>query len=288
MGARARAKRSAWDLPEDQRVCIWCDGHAPVCTFRRREHVVAEGLGGERDYRLKGGLVCDGCNSGTLQKIDEEMLLLGPIRWLRAQFGLAPRGKDIAQGIVFDHAANEFTVDTTNLRNNNAAHFDEVRGVISMRVAGPSTQARSEHLTRGLHRIAYNVLAHHHGGAYVRSRYRFLRELVLNIDEIRERAFVLDPEPILPAMQAEATHKTRRRWTSTADIKYGSDKEPEIVRVAIGPAVFFVSVRTSTAPLAPVARATPAAIVYSAIDAWPESSNSLGVALVCAAGVIGA
>ena len=131
MGARARAKRSACDLPKDQRICIWCDGCAPHCEFQTREHVVAEGFGGARDYRLKGGLVCDPCNRRVRQKIDEEVLLLGPIRFLRAQFGLAPKGKDIAQGISYDHSENEFTVDTTTLRNENAAEFDQVRGVIT-------------------------------------------------------------------------------------------------------------------------------------------------------------
>ncbi len=265
MGARARAKRSAWNLPKTQRICIWCDGCAS--ESRRREHIVAEGLGGARDYRLMGGLVCDSCNAGTLQKIDEEMLLIGPLRWLRAQFGLAPKGKHIAQGIEFDHEAKEFIVDTTKLRNNNAAHFDEMRGVISMRVTGPSQQARSEHLTRGLHRIAYNVLAHERGGSFVRSRYRFLRDLVLDLDAIRERAFVFDQSGILPALQQEAIGRTQRRWTSTASIMSGDDGEPELVRVDIGPAVFYTSVRRTTAPLARIAAAMRDAIVYAVIDA---------------------
>ncbi|MGE0871407.1 MAG: hypothetical protein AB7P03_22795 [Kofleriaceae bacterium] len=201
-----------------------------------------------------------------LQKIDEEMLLLGPIRFLRAQFGLAPKGKDIAQGISYDHAENEFTVDTSKLRNNNSAEFDQLRGEITMRVAGPSKQARGEHLTRGLHRIAYNTIAHHHGGAYVRQRYRFLRDLVLNLEAIRERAFVLDQGPILPAMQAEATRRTRKRWFSTAEIIARKNGEPEIVKIAIGPALFFVSVQVGTARLAPIAAATKDPIVYATID----------------------
>jgi hypothetical protein len=270
MGARARAKRSAWALPEDQRICIWCDGRAPQCEFRTREHVVAEGLGGDRDYRLMGGLVCDACNRRVLQKIDEEMLLIGPLRSLRAQFGLAPRGKDIAQGISYNHGENEFTVDTTKLRNNNAVEFDPVRGEITMQVSGPSAQARGEHLTRGLHRIAYNVLAYHHGGEYVRRRYRFLRDLVLDLNAIRERAYVLDQRPILRAMQAEATSRTRKRWFSTAEIKNGTDGDPEIVKVSIGPAIFYASVRRSTAPLAAIAASTENAIVYSIIETSQE------------------
>jgi hypothetical protein len=264
MGARARTKRNAWDLPEDQRICIWCDAHAP--DARSREHVVAESLGGDRDYRLKGGLVCDACNRGALKAIDEEMARLGPLSFLRVQFGLAPNTRNIAQGIDFDHVENEYVVDTTKLRNDNEATFDRVRGEITMHVAGPSRHALSEHLTRGLHRVAYNVLAHEHGGAYVRTRYRFLRELVLDLDAIRERAFVLDQDPILPALQAETTQRTRRRWTSTAEIRNGRDGEPELVRVAIGPAVFFVSVQRSTAPLAMIAAATSNAIVYATID----------------------
>lgn len=136
-----------------------------------------------------------------------------------------------------------------------------------MRVAGPSSQARSEHLTRGLHRIAYNALAHHHGGDYVRSRYSFLRGLVLDLEAIQARAFVFDQERVLSAMQVEATRRTRKRWFSTAEVMNGADLEPELVKIAIGPALFYVSVRSSTAPLAAVAAATPRALVYGAIDA---------------------
>jgi hypothetical protein len=163
-------------------------------------------------------------------------------------------------------AQNEYRVDTTQLRNNNDVKFDPLRGVITTRIAGPSLHALSEHMTRGLHRIAYNALAYHHGGAYVRSRYRFLRDLVLDLDAIRERAFVIDQDPILPALHAHVTQRTHRRWFSTAEIRNGLDGEPAIVRVAIGPAVFFVSIRSSTAPLGPIAMSTPNAIVYATID----------------------
>lgn len=135
-----------------------------------------------------------------------------------------------------------------------------------MRVSGPSLHARSEHLTRGLHRIAYNALAYRDGGNVARSRYRFLRDLVLNLDAIRDRAYVFDQQPILPAMQVAAAQGTRRRWSSTAEIIDGADGAPEIVRVALGPAPFFVSVRPTTTPLAAIVAAATGMNVYATID----------------------
>lgn len=264
MGARAKAKRSAWSLPPHERICIWCDGSA--ADAKTREHVLAESLGGDRDYRLKGGLVCDPCNRGMLQKIDEQMLLFGPLLWIRAQFALARNSKRIVPGMEFDHEQNEYTIDTAKLTNGNSAVFDRVRGVITTRIAGPSSQARAEHMTRGLHRIAYNLLAHVRDGAYVRTRFRFLRELVLDLPAITPRAFILDGTGILPALQAEIASRTRRRWRSQAEVVTGSDGEPELVRIEIGPATFFVSVRPSTVSLAKIVAERPEVHVYSAID----------------------
>jgi hypothetical protein len=120
-------------------------------------------------------------------------------------------------------------------------------------------------MTRGLHRIAYNVLAHVRGGLFVRTRFRFLRELVLDLDAITPRAFVLDHTGILPALQAKGTSRTKRRWTSQAHVVNGSDGEPDLVRIEIGPAAFFVSVRASTAALATV-------VTGNASAAWPATS----------------
>lgn len=264
MGARAKAKRAAWALPPHERICIWCDGSA--AEAKTREHVLAESLGGARDYRLMGGLVCDPCNRGTLQKIDEQMLLFGPLLWIRSQFALARNSQRIVPGMEFDHEQNEYRIDTAKLTNGNAATFDEVRGVITTRIAGPSSQARGEHMTRGLHRIAYNVLAHDRGGLFVRTRFRFLRELVLDLDAITPRAFVLDHTGVLPALQAEVTSRTKRRRTSQAHVVNGSDGEPDLVRIEIGPAAFFVSVRASTAPLATVVTGKPDRTVYGIIE----------------------
>jgi len=264
MGAHARQKRAAWDLPPAQRICIWCDQSA--ANAKTREHVVAESLGGEGDYRLKGGLVCDPCNRTVLKSIDDQMVLFGPLLSLRAHFGLAQDSKHVAQGIEFDLEQNEYTVDTTKLKHGNEVSFDPLRGEITSRISGPSPSARSEHMTRGLHRIAYNVLAHHHGGPYVRGCFRFLRDLVLNLDAIMNRAFVLDQNPILPTLQAQVMSPTPTRWKSTAEIRNGSDGEPETVRIAIGPAIFHVSVRHSTTPLHAVVAATPNAIVYGVLD----------------------
>ena len=265
MGRRARAKRDAWELPAHERVCIWCD--ASGADARTREHVLAESLGGDRDYRLKGGLVCDLCNRGTLKKIDDQMLLSGPLLWIRSQFGLARNSKRIVPGMEFDHDENEFTIDTTKLPKGNEATFDEMRGLITTRISGPSAQARAEHLTRGLHRIAYNLIAHVRGGAVVRGSFRYLRELVLDLAAITPRAFVLDHTNILPALQAECTSRTRRRWTSHADLVADPDGDPELVRIAVGPATFFVSVRESTSVLSSIVASKPEVHVYSCIDA---------------------
>lgn len=264
MGARAKAKRAAWDLPVHERICIWCDGSA--ADAKTREHVLAESLGGDRDYRLKGGLVCDPCNRGTLQKIDEQMMLFGPLLWIRSQFGLARNSQRIVPGMEFDHEQNEYTIDTTKLANGNSATFDQVRGIITTRIAGPSLQARAEHMTRGLHRIAYNLLAHVRGGSVVRTRFRFLRELVLDLAAIAPRAFILDHTGLLPALQAEITTRTRRRWRSQAGLVLGADGDPDLVRIDIGPATFFVSVGASTGSLATIAAQKPEAQVYGIID----------------------
>lgn len=164
--------------------------------------------------------MCDACNRRLLQKIDEEILLIGPLRFLGAQFGLAPRGKDIAQGISYDHGKNEFSVDTTKLRNNNAAEFDPVRGEITMQVSGPSAQARGEYLTRGLHRIAYNVLAHHHGGEYVRRRYRFLRDLEL----VKSRRLPCDNLDWQPGGHKLALWFRRLEPRASADLEWDIDE----------------------------------------------------------------
>ena len=264
MGARAKAKRAAWTLPAHERICIWCD--ASAADAKSREHILAESLGGHRDYRLMGGLVCDSCNGGTLKKIDEQMLLSGPLLSIRSQFALARNSKRIVPGMEFDHAQNEYQVDTAKLANGNTVTLDPVRGTITTRIAGPSPQARAEHLTCGLHRIAYNLLAHVHDGQFVRARFRFLRDLILDLAAITPRAFVLDHTGILPALQAEATNRTRRRWTSQAHVVTGSDGDPELVRIEIGPATFFVSVRASTAPLNAIVAAKPVVHVYGVID----------------------
>lgn len=264
MGKRSRAKHAPWDLPAHERICIWCD--ASAADAKTREHVLAESLGGDRDYRLKGGLVCDPCNRGPLQKIDAEMMQSGPLLWIRSQFALARKSSGIVPGMEFDHEQNAYTIDTQTLPSGNEVTFDPIRGEITTRIAGPSMKARAEHMTRGLHRIAYNLLAHVRGGSFVRTHFRFLRELVLNLDAITSRAFVFDHTNILPALQVEVTSRTRRRWSSKADILAGENGELEIVRIAIGPATFFVAVRPSTSPLAAIVARNPNVHVYESID----------------------
>ncbi len=260
---RTGARRD--NLPQDQWRCIWCDGEPPLKTFASREHIVAESLGGERDYRLPRGTVCDACNKGVLQRIDEEMQLLGPVRILRTQFGLGRDVRELAQGITFDWEANAFTVDATKLRNGNAASFEPATGTIKTRVAGPSASAKTAHMTRGLHRIAYNVLAHARGASVARSEYAFLRDLVLDLDAIRERAFVCDARGLLPALRRQATVQGRRRWKSVAE-PLAPLKSPKLVRISIGPVLFYVSVTPSTTPLLRFVSPDRGVSTYSAIE----------------------
>lgn len=192
--ASAAVKRQAIELPEAEWWCIWCDGRPPERTFTTREHVIAESLGGPRDFRLKRGMVCDACNKGVLQGIDEEMNLLGPLRWLRADLGIGPPFREVRHGIKMDDAS-QTSIDTTKLgpldRVALQVHRDATAD-LTIETAGPSGKGLAEHLTRGLHRMAYNAVAHFRGSDTVRPRLRFLRDLVLDLERIAPRAHLAD------------------------------------------------------------------------------------------------
>jgi hypothetical protein len=244
---QGKAKRDQHTLPKERWWCIWCDGRPEIATFRTREHVIAESLGGHRNYRLQRGVVCDRCNRGILQAIDEEMLLIGPVRFVRAHFGLGPRFTHVTGGVVIDRDKDLVTVDATKLGRGTTVSFTgyaDRTGTIRTTFAGPSDKVRSEHFTRGLHRIAYNALAFHLGAEQTRDAFGYLRALVLDLEAIQSRAFLLDEQAILKAMQAPKKH-----WESRCDVLTNSAGEPDVVLVQIGPWPCLVSVADTTAPL---------------------------------------
>lgn len=244
---QGKAKRDAHTLPEERWWCIWCDRRPREATFRSREHVIAESLGGHRNYRLLRGVVCDDCNRGPLKAIDEEMLLIGPVRFIRAWFGLGPRFTQLTSGVVVDRNDDLVTVDGTKLRKGTSVSFTgfaDGTGSLKTTFAGPSDKVRGEHLTRGLHRIAYNALANQLGPEETRASFAFLRDLVLDLDAIRSRAYLFDERAVLEAMQGP-----KRSWESRCDVLSNAADEPDVVLVHIGPWPCFVSAAHTTAPL---------------------------------------
>ena len=225
-------------------------------------------LGGDRDFRLKRGTVCDECNRRRLKRIDDEMELLAHLRWARADLGLGAPLREFAPGITFDDD-HQVTIDATKLGRSSDLKLDfDSRGRITsftLSSSGPSMKSRGEHLTRGLHRMAYNAIAHERGRAGVLPRYRFLRELVLDLEGIAHRAYLADESGILPAMQ--------RRWSGAADIYDASytiapDNEgnPALVGLRLGPLTYVVSVQPTTSALALVKAHLPGLRVYSVSD----------------------
>ena len=250
MGWQARLNRKRHSLPPDEWQCIWCDRSPPDVKFERREHVIPESLGGERDFRLLRGLVCDSCNAGVLKQIDDELNLHPLIRGLRFTFGLGTPFRELVPGMRRE--GDVMTLSPGLIRNGDRLELKLVRGgggTVTMQTGGPSDMTKPEHLARGLHRMAYNAIAHAHGAARARE-YGHLREYVLTGHESM-RAYLLDERSL-----NESVARTHERWTASYELlpQGGDDRRPDVAFLRLGMLFFYVSLEPTTAPLVAVQR----------------------------------
>ncbi len=188
-----KRKRNA-SLARSDWLCIWClkaDG-----PFRRREHVIPEALGGT-DVLPKGA-VCDPCNSGVLAEIDSQMQLHPAVLIAKLMLGRksARRGqiKELKPGFRIDHETGDGLIDIKQLGPESRLDFCGEPGgpaQFSVSSTGPSKKIGNEHLTRGLHKIGYNALAHRYGSAKAIWDFSHLRQLVLDFKDVIHRPFLL-------------------------------------------------------------------------------------------------
>lgn len=261
MGREARLNRQLGTLPVDQWECIWCDGRPPDVTFNRREHVMPESLGGEREFRLKRGIVCDRCNGGVLKQIDDELNLNPLIRFLRFQFGLGPRFRELRSGVRKDGDVITLTPNLIGPRDKLSMELvPGGGGTFTLTTSGPSDKARAEHLARGLHRMAYNAIAHADGPSRARREFLHLRSYVLAPIEEGMRAYLLDEKTL------EAGLRSPGPWKADYELIRDAEGRPQIALLRLGLMFFYVSLEPTTRPLHAMRARFPWLRVAGAID----------------------
>lgn len=260
MGREARRNAQASALPQGQWCCIWCDRMPPDATFKSREHVMPESLGAERDFRLLRGVVCDTCNKGVLKQIDDDLNHHPAIRGLRFALGLGSELRELQPGIRRE--GDGITFAPQQLAKNTRLRMDLVLdggGTVSLRTSGPSGNPRAEHLPRGLHRMAYNAIAHAVGPSSARNDYEHLRAYVLAGVDAPMRAYLLDQRTL------NETLRSRGSWTTGYEL-LGEHEKPNAMLLRLGRLFCYVSLELTTRPLAGIRARYPWLTVAGTID----------------------
>jgi hypothetical protein len=240
-----RLKLGIRALPKGQWRCIWCDKTPPAATFESREHVMPESLGGDRNFRLPRGVVCDGCNKGVLKKIDDDLNLHPLICFLRFGCGLGPPIRQMQPGISRDEPEG-ITIDPSKLAKNasTAMRFDSKDGwALNVQSSGPSPKTRNEHLPRGLHRMAFNAIADAFGGARAVSEFAHLRAYVLSGETVPMRQFLFDEKTLNDSLRSP------RPWKASYAHLNDTTGTPHVSLLRLGMAFFYVSLLPTTEPL---------------------------------------
>lgn len=246
-------------LPEAQWHCIWCDRSPPIVTFKKREHVMAESLGGDRDFRLLRGIVCDSCNGGVLKEIDDELnrdpLMLG----LRIGKRLGPPIHELGRGIRRD--GDTITISPDLVRGRDEVDLKLLvggGGTVTVRTSGPSDTHMAEHLPRGFYRMAYNAIAHAHGPSKARE-FMHLREYVLT-GWLAMRAYLLDMKSLNEGLRSPEP------WIASYELRPDDGGRPQVAVLRFGMLSVFVSLEPTTRPLEAVLRTSPWLQVAGRID----------------------
>jgi hypothetical protein len=149
-------------------MCIFCD---VVEGSSSREHIIPESLGGSDDLVLPGNLVCLECNN-RLSRADEKLIevlaLFRPFVVERTKKGRFPSARTEGMTVTRRGSRVDVLLEPTLVGSpgNSILYLpgNEVRG---QRQATIRFDGR---LSRGLHKIAFEMVCFHHGESAVRSR----------------------------------------------------------------------------------------------------------------------
>ncbi len=101
---------------------------------------------------------------------------------------------------------------------------------------GPSPKIRGEHISRVLHKIAYNAIAHDYGGRTAVGAYRHVRDYVVDFEKHRPRA-------VLMTTQLTETQIADGRGGPIGYSFFpGGDAPPELLSLSLGVMRFVVAV----------------------------------------------
>jgi hypothetical protein len=145
----------------DARGCLFCLKHDG--GFTSREHIFSEAWGNIDEHVLPPGIVCDGCNNGTLSHADEALVNFEPIMMLRAERGIGTKtGKPVVA--KFGDTKIAWTAPGTMevaaqsrkvLRG--MREFDPAKGVpgkLNLATSGPLTEKRISRMVRSVWKSA--------------------------------------------------------------------------------------------------------------------------------------
>src|SRR5690348_9682956 len=99
-------------------LCLFCLKGGQLS--KSEEHILSEALGNDT-LILPPGVVCDGCNHGTLSRIDEQLLSFPPVQMMRimrqlpSKAGKPPTGR-FSNGKIVSHGRNQIVVDSSSVR----------------------------------------------------------------------------------------------------------------------------------------------------------------------------
>lgn len=249
----AKRPKEEHTLPREEWWCIWCDKRPEDGRkFGKREHVIAESLGGHRDHRLLRGMVCDQCNSGVLHQLDDQAVLHPLVGQVRSFFAVGPSKttqRKAGRGVTFDPQGLEGVIDMMRMRPEDRAAAtprltaEGIAFTTTVVSEKKDASALNVSLGRNFHRAAYNALAEKMGHA-VRGPYGHLREYVLD-ENARPRACLVELEPLGDAWSRLGTRATASPPSSAEFILDPRRRRPAIVRLMIGPLHVLVSVEPS-------------------------------------------
>jgi hypothetical protein len=114
-------------------------------------------------------------------------------------------------------------------------------GEVTLRTSGPSDKSTPEQLSRGLHRMAFNAIAHADGASRM-SEFGHLRDYVLTGYHAM-RAYLLDEESLNESL------RSTERWTASYELFRDPDGRPQVALLRLGMLFFYVSVEPTTTPL---------------------------------------
>lgn len=196
-----------------------------------------------------------------MKAIDDDLNLSAIVRGLRVFFGLGPTLREVRPGIRRD--ADLITITDSLLGPRDHVGLDLIvggGGTINLTTAGPTETAKADHFARGLHRMAFNAIAHLDGVGRTRE-FAHLRDYVLaDVENVAMRAYLIDQQTLNERI------RTPPPWTSSCELLRDERGMPQVAHISLGELHCYVSVEPTTHALAAMCSKIPWLIVGGEID----------------------